>query len=254
MPSRRERLDKLIVERRLAPSRERARQLVMAGIVFVDEQRRDKPGTLVRSEARIEIRSPALPFVSRGGLKLDAALEHWHLEVDGLVAADIGASTGGFTDCLLQRGARHVYAMDVGHGQLAWSLRQDQRVTVMERTNVRSFDPTAMPERVHLAVIDVSFISLRLILPTALRMLRTNGILLPLVKPQFEAGREAVGKGGVVRDAAAREAAVESIRDFAKGLGLHCGGVFASPVLGPKGNQESFLYLATSSDRLPTSP
>jgi 23S rRNA (cytidine1920-2'-O)/16S rRNA (cytidine1409-2'-O)-methyltransferase len=253
MPHRRERLDKLIVERRLAPSREKARQLVMAGVVFVGEQRCDKPGTLVRSETRIEVRSPALPFVSRGGLKLNAALEHWQLEVDGLVAADIGASTGGFTDCLLQRGVRHVYALDVGHGQLAWSLRQDARVTVMERTNVRTFDPATLPERVDLAVIDVSFISLRLILPTALHMLRSNGVLLPLVKPQFEVGRDAVGKGGVVRDAAAREAAVERVRDFAGGLGLHCGGVFASPVRGPKGNQEFFLYLASSCDRLPHS-
>jgi 23S rRNA (cytidine1920-2'-O)/16S rRNA (cytidine1409-2'-O)-methyltransferase len=243
MSGRRERLDKLIVERRLAPSRERARQLVMAGVVFVGDQRCDKPGTMVRREANIEIRNPALPFVSRGGLKLDAALTHWQLAVHGLVAADIGASTGGFTDCLLQRGARHVYAIDVGHGQLAWSLRQDHRVTVFERTNVRTFDPAQLPERVDVVVVDVSFISLRLILPTAVKMARSAGILLPLVKPQFEAGREAVGKGGVVRDPAARQTAVDGVRAFAEELGLRCHGAFASPVLGPKGNQEFFLYL-----------
>jgi 23S rRNA (cytidine1920-2'-O)/16S rRNA (cytidine1409-2'-O)-methyltransferase len=238
----RARLDKLLVDRGLAGSRERARRLIMAGEVWVRDRRIDKPGALVPAGAELEIRGADIPFVSRGGLKLDAALAHWGIEVHGLVAVDVGASTGGFTDCLLQRGARHVYAIDVGYGQFAWALRQDARVTLFERANIRSFEPAKLPERAGLAVIDVSFISLRLVLPAVLRLVQPGAIILPLVKPQFEAGRGQVGKGGVVRDPDVQRAAVESVKGYGAALGLIFHGDFASPILGPKGNQEFFLY------------
>ncbi|HXQ23762.1 MAG TPA: TlyA family RNA methyltransferase [Candidatus Acidoferrales bacterium] len=242
MPAPRARIDKVLVDRGLAGSRDRARRLIMAGEVWIGAQRVDKPGTLVGIDAPIEVRGSDIPFVSRGGLKLQAALEHWHIDVRDLVAVDIGASAGGFTDCLLQRGARHVYAIDVGYGQFAWTLRQDPRVTLIERTNVRSFDPSRLPEAADVAVIDVSFISLRLVLPTAIKLVRPNGVILPLVKPQFEVGKGEVGKGGVVRDPAQQQAAVDAIRSFAPSLGLACRGDYLCPVPGPKGNREFFLY------------
>jgi 23S rRNA (cytidine1920-2'-O)/16S rRNA (cytidine1409-2'-O)-methyltransferase len=235
------RIDRLLVDRGLAGSRERARRLVMSGEVWVADQRVDKPGALIRVDASLAVRGSDIPFVSRGGLKLDGVLSHWRVDVRGLVAVDIGASTGGFTDCLLQRGAAHVFAIDVGYGQFAWKLRQDRRVTLFERANIRSFDPSRLPQLVDLAVIDVSFISLRLVLPTAIRLVRPAGTILALVKPQFEVGKAAVGKGGVVRDPEQQRAAVEAIRAFGVGLGLSCSGDYPSPILGPKGNQEFFL-------------
>jgi 23S rRNA (cytidine1920-2'-O)/16S rRNA (cytidine1409-2'-O)-methyltransferase len=236
------RLDKLLVDRGLVASRERARRLVMAGAVWVGDHRIDKAGVLVPVDASVEVRGADIPFVSRGGLKLDAALTHWNIEVQGVVAVDVGASTGGFTDCLLQRGARHVYAIDVGYGQFAWSLRQDPRVTLFERANIRSFEPAKLPERAGVVVIDVSFISLRLVLPGVLRLAHPGATILPLVKPQFEAGRAQVGKGGVVRDPEIQRAVVEAVKGYGADLGLACLEDFPSPILGPKGNQEFFLH------------
>jgi 23S rRNA (cytidine1920-2'-O)/16S rRNA (cytidine1409-2'-O)-methyltransferase len=244
MAAKRARIDKLLVDRGLASSRERAHRLVMSGEVWVAKQRVDKPGALVAIDAPLEVRGVDIPFVSRGGLKLDGALTHWQVDVGGLVAVDIGASTGGFTDCLLQRGAAHVFAIDVGYGQFAWKLRQDPRVTLFERANIRSFDPSQLPQLGHLAVIDVSFISLRLVLPAAINLLRPGGIILALVKPQFEVGKGEVGKGGVVRDASQHQAVVQAIRDVGASLGLECQGDYPSPIRGPKGNQEFFLYFA----------
>jgi 23S rRNA (cytidine1920-2'-O)/16S rRNA (cytidine1409-2'-O)-methyltransferase len=242
MPVARVRIDQLLVQRGLAASRDRARRLVMSGAVRIADHRVDKPGTLVPEDAAVVLAGADIPYVSRGGLKLEAALNHWHIDVSGLTVADIGASTGGFTDCMLQRGAAHVFAIDVGYGQLAWSLRQDARVTVLERTNIRALHPEQVGAPVDLVVVDVSFISLRLVLPVAVTLVRPGGMLLPMVKPQFEVGKGQVGKGGVVRDAALHEAAVAAVRDCGSALGLVCHGVCPSPVPGPKGNLEFFLY------------
>jgi len=242
MPPKRERIDKLLVERGLAGSRERARRLIMSGEVWAAGQRVDKPGALLPADTAVEVRGSDIPFVSRGGMKLDAALTHWNIDVRDRVAVDIGASTGGFTDCLLQRGARHVFAIDVGYGQFAWKLRQDQRVTLFERANIRDFTRDRLSQPPSIAVIDVSFISLRLVLPTAVELLERPAVLLPMVKPQFEVGRAAVGKGGVVRDPEQQRYAVEQVCSCGAALGLACHGDFPSPILGPKGNQEYFLY------------
>lgn len=246
MADKRARLDKLLVDRGLVSSRERARRLIMAGEVWAGGRCLDKAGALVAIDAALEVRGEDIPFVSRGGLKLDAALTHWRIDVRGLTVLDVGASTGGFTDCLLQRGARHVFAIDVGYGQFAWSLRQDPRVTLFERTNVRSFDPASLPELAELAVIDVSFISLRLVLPAVLQLVVQGAIVLPMVKPQFEVGKGEVGKGGVVRDPDLQRAAVNAIREYGIDRGLVCHGDYPSPILGPKGNQEFFLYFTVS--------
>jgi 23S rRNA (cytidine1920-2'-O)/16S rRNA (cytidine1409-2'-O)-methyltransferase len=254
MAANRARIDKLLVDRGLVGSRERARRLVMAGEVWVAEQRVDKPGALVPINAPLELRGTDIPFVSRGGLKLDGALTHWQIDVGGRVAVDIGASTGGFTDCLLQRGARHVFAIDVGYGQFAWKLRQDPRVTLFERTNIRSFDPSQLSQPADLATIDVSFISLRLVLPTATSLLRPGGTILALVKPQFEVGKGEVGKGGVVRDAEQQRQAVEAIRECGASLRLSSHGDCPSAILGPKGNQEFFLYFTVGDPDAVTSP
>jgi 23S rRNA (cytidine1920-2'-O)/16S rRNA (cytidine1409-2'-O)-methyltransferase len=237
------RLDRLLVERGLAPARERAQALILAGQVLVNGAPVAKAGALVSTEAAITLKSPDQPYVSRGGLKLAAALEHFQVEVAGLVALDVGVSTGGFTDCLLQRGAARVYGVDVGYGQLAWRLRQDPRVIVLERTNIRYLPREAIPEEVDLAVADVSFISLRLVLPQVLLFLRPGGAVLALVKPQFEVGKGQVGKGGVVREQQLQLQAVAEIQAFAHTLGLEALGVMPSPILGPKGNQEYLLYL-----------
>jgi 23S rRNA (cytidine1920-2'-O)/16S rRNA (cytidine1409-2'-O)-methyltransferase len=202
-----------------------------------------KVGTLVPAGAAVTLKTPDQPYVSRGGLKLAAALEHFRPQVTGLVALDVGASTGGFTDCLLQQGVGKVYAVDVGYGQLAWRLRQDPRVIVLERMNIRYMSPEAIPEAVDLAVVDVSFISLRLVLPRVKVFLKPGGAILALIKPQFEVGKGQVGKGGVVRDANLQLQTVNGIRDFAQTLGLTDMGVLPSPILGPKGNQEYLLYL-----------
>lgn len=235
-----ERLDILLVERRLAESRNRAQQLIRAGQVLVNDRVHDKPGMEVPADAAIRIRE-RLSFVSRGGLKLAAALDAFAIDVTGVVAADVGASTGGFTDCLLQRGAAKVYAIDVGYGQLAWSLRQDERVVVMERTNVRYLDE--LPELVDLATIDVSFISLRFILPKVVGWLAPAGHIIPLIKPQFEAGREDVGKGGIVRAPDVHRRVLREILSFAEGQGLRLRGLIPSPITGADGNVEFLAWL-----------
>jgi len=237
------RLDVLLVERGLAPSRERAQRLILAGDVLVDDQPVTKAGTAVAADAALRLRSAPAPFVSRGGEKLAGALASFGLEVAGLTALDVGASTGGFTDCLLRAGARRVIAVDVGYGQLAWALRSDARVVVLERMNARALEAAALPETPDLAVIDVSFISLALVLPAVMAVLPPGGRIVALVKPQFEVGKGQVGKGGVVRDPALRAAAVASVRGAAEGLGLVVDGEAASVLPGPKGNQEVFLLL-----------
>ena len=238
------RLDRLLVDLGLAPSRERAQRLILAGEVLVGDRPATKPGTMVAADAPLRIRRPPSDYVSRGGEKLTGALDVFGLEVAGQVALDVGASTGGFTDCLLRRGARRVFALDVGYGQLAWTLRQDARVTVLERINARRLEASMLAEAPDLATVDVSFISLALILPAVAAVLQPAGSVVALVKPQFEAGRGQVGKGGVVRDPTVRAAAVARIRDEAQTLGLTVRGESDSVLAGPKGNREVFLWLA----------
>ena len=229
------RLDVLLVERGLAESRTQAQRLIRAGLVRVAGQVADKPGTQVATNAAITLQARPR-FVSRGGEKLEAALVRFGLDVRGWVAADVGASTGGFTDCLLQHGARRVYAIDVGYGQLDWRLRNDPRVVVMERTNARYLE--SLPEPVDLVTVDVSFISLGLILPMAVRWLKPGGQVVALIKPQFEAGRREVGKGGVVRDPQVHRRVLERVLDIAAGLDLGLRGLMPSPLRGPAGNVE----------------
>lgn len=239
------RLDVLLVERELAESRQRAQALILAGDVRVDGNRVDKAGALVAEDAAIDVAGP-LKYVGRGGFKLEGALDEFRLDVTGWTCADVGASTGGFTDCLLQRGAGRVYAIDVGYGQIAWKLRRDPRVVVMDRVNVRYL--AGLPERVDLSVIDVSFISLTLVLRVVKQLLKPQGRILALVKPQFEAGREQVGKGGVVRDAAVHRLAIEKVVRHAEELGLGIGGICRSPIAGADGNAEFFVLLSADAE------
>jgi 23S rRNA (cytidine1920-2'-O)/16S rRNA (cytidine1409-2'-O)-methyltransferase len=236
-------LDTLLLLRGLAPTREKARAIIAAGRVLVNDRMADKAGVLFAEESSIEIRGADCPYVSRGGLKLAAGLDAFAIDPAGLVCADIGASTGGFTDCLLQRGASRVYAIDVGYGQLAWKLRQDPRVVVMERTNARNLTAGDIPEPLDLAVIDASFISLRLLLPPLLNFFPGPARIIALIKPQFEVGRGEVGKGGVVRDALLHHEVVEKIQGAAGTLGLRTAGLCPSPVLGAKGNREFLILL-----------
>jgi 23S rRNA (cytidine1920-2'-O)/16S rRNA (cytidine1409-2'-O)-methyltransferase len=233
----RERLDRTLVARGLVESREQAGRLILAGAVRVNGQRIDKQARLVPSDARIEVAGRP-SFVSRGGEKLAAALDTFDLNPCGLAAMDVGASTGGFTDCLLRRGARRVYAVDVGYGQLDWRLRQDPRVIALERRNIRHLDPTEIGEPIGFAVIDVSFISLAIVLPCVVRFLAYPAWMVALIKPQFEVGRGQVGRGGVVRDDSLRRAAAQNIIRCASALGLSCIGMLDSPVIGQKGNRE----------------
>jgi 23S rRNA (cytidine1920-2'-O)/16S rRNA (cytidine1409-2'-O)-methyltransferase len=237
--TRKERLDLLLVEQGLADSRTQAQRLIMAGQVTVGERVVDKPGTRVAVGEPVRVKE-GLPYASRGGLKLEAALDAFDLEVAGWTVADVGASTGGFTDCLLQRGAVRVYAIDVGYGQLAWNLRQDPRVIVMDRTNARYLE--RLPEPVDLATIDVSFISLRLIVPAVTGWLRASGQIVALIKPQFEAGRRQVGRGGVVRDPAVHRAVLNEIIAWAETQGLGLKGLIRSPITGPAGNIEFLAH------------
>lgn len=239
----RERIDLLLVKRGLAPGRERARALILAGKVVCGDQLVEKAGTRVDESAEIRLKGDDIPFVGRGGLKLEAALKTFSLEVAGRVAIDIGASTGGFTDCLLQHGARRVYAVDVGYGQLAWSLRNDERVVVLERTNIRGCTRKDFAEPLDLAVIDLSFISLTKVLPVVAELLLPASPVVALVKPQFEVGRGEVGKGGIVRDEAKRRAALDKVRAGAGACGFVCRGAMDSPITGQKGNREYLLYL-----------
>jgi 23S rRNA (cytidine1920-2'-O)/16S rRNA (cytidine1409-2'-O)-methyltransferase len=244
----RRRLDQLLLERGLVDSRTRAQALILAGRVFSGEQRLDKPGQQVAADLALELRLPNTPFVSRGGIKLAHALDEFAIDPSGAIALDIGASTGGFTDVLLRRGAARVYAVDVGHGQLDWGLRQDQRVRVLERTNARYLTRAQVPEALDLVVCDASFISLKLVVPAALQLASPAACLVALIKPQFEVGKGEVGKGGVVRDPARHEevrAAIE--RWLVEEQGWSVLGVTESPILGPKGNRE-FLIGARRKD------
>jgi 23S rRNA (cytidine1920-2'-O)/16S rRNA (cytidine1409-2'-O)-methyltransferase len=238
---KKERLDVLVHERGLADSRTRAQALILAGQVVVDDQRIDKPGTRVSVDAELRLKGEVLPYVSRGGLKLKGALDAFQLDVRGAVCADIGASTGGFTDCLLQEGAVRVHAIDVGRAQLHEKLRQDPRVISRERVNARHLTDDDLPEPVQVVVIDVSFISLELVLPAVLPKLAKGGLLVALVKPQFEVGPAHIDKGGVVRDPIARQGSIDRIRAFVAEQGLTEVGVIDSPVPGPAGNVEALL-------------
>jgi 23S rRNA (cytidine1920-2'-O)/16S rRNA (cytidine1409-2'-O)-methyltransferase len=238
-----ERLDKLLVARGLAETRAKAQALILAGQVFSAQQRLDKPGLLLPADVEITLKE-TMPYVSRGGLKLAAALDHFQVDVTGSVCLDVGASTGGFTDCLLQRGAAKVVALDVGHGQLAWKLRQDPRVEVREHVNARFLQPEDFADRFDLAVCDVSFISLKLILPVLPPLLQSSAQVITLIKPQFEVGRAEVGKGGIVRDEAAQQRVVTEITAFAATLGWQARGVIDSPILGQDGNREFLVCFA----------
>jgi 23S rRNA (cytidine1920-2'-O)/16S rRNA (cytidine1409-2'-O)-methyltransferase len=240
-----ERLDKRLVDLGLAPSRERARALILAGKVEVDGQVVDKAGAQLGPDAQVKLLEADHPYVSRGALKLVHALDHFHVDPRDQIAMDVGASTGGFTDVLLRRGARRVFVIDVGYGQLAWSLRTDPRVTLLERENIRHLDPARIDAPVTLAVIDTSFISLTLVLPRVVEILQRGGAIVALIKPQFEVGPRDVGKGGVVRDPEKRRAAVDKIVAFARQAGLTVHGTTESPVLGPAGNVEYLVHLTT---------
>lgn len=240
---KKQRLDQLVFERGLTESRERAKTTIMAGLVLVNGQRTDKPGTAVPEDAVIELKGGALPYVSRGGLKLEKALKAFDLQPQGLTCIDCGASTGGFTDVLLKNGAKKVFAVDVGYGQLAWSLRCDERVVNMERTNLRLVTPETLGEPIDLAVMDLSFISVRLVLPVVEKLLREDGLVVCLLKPQFEAGREKVGKKGVVREKGTHLEVVQLFLDFAPRAGFTVLGLDFSPIRGPEGNIEYLVYL-----------
>ena len=242
-------MDQLVFDRGFTESRERAKTTVMSGHVFVNGQRADKPGMPVGEDAVIEVRGEALPFVSRGGYKLDKALKVFPVDPAGKVCIDCGASTGGFTDVLLQHGAAKVYSVDVGYGQLAWKLRSDPRVVNLERTNLRYVTDEQIPEKLDLAVMDVSFISIRLVLPAVKARLKDGADLICLIKPQFEAGREEVGKKGVVRDEAVHREVVEQILAFAPTIGLSVLGVDYSPIKGPEGNIEYICHMLNSEEK-----
>jgi 23S rRNA (cytidine1920-2'-O)/16S rRNA (cytidine1409-2'-O)-methyltransferase len=239
---KRERLDKLMVDLNLAPTRAKARALILAGRVRVDSHPADKAGEVVKPGSDVELVEGA-EFVSRGGEKLECAVRYFNPVVQDKIAIDVGASTGGFTECLLRHGARKVYAVDVGYGQLAWQLRTDPRVVVMERVNARMLTPALFDERPQFATVDVSFISLSLILPALANVLTHDGEIIALIKPQFEAGREKVGKGGVVRDPAVHIEVIDRIAALAESLRFSSKGVIDSPILGPAGNKEFFMYL-----------
>jgi 23S rRNA (cytidine1920-2'-O)/16S rRNA (cytidine1409-2'-O)-methyltransferase len=236
------RLDRLLVDRGITKSREKAQALILAGQILVDGQKKDKAGALVPADAELRVLGEVLPYVSRGGLKLAGALKTFGISVKGAVALDVGASTGGFTDCLLQNGAQKVFAVDVGYGQMAWTVRQDPRVVVIERANIRQLDPSLIPEPVDIAVIDVSFISLEKVVPSILTFLKPRAELVALIKPQFEVGKGQVGKGGIVRDDVARTAAVERVSEFIRKAGFDVKGVVPSSITGQDGNVEFLIH------------
>ena len=241
-------IDKLLIEKRIVQSRERARSLIMEGMVIVEDRTIDKPGTKVDVEAQLQIRGGDLPYVSRGGVKLEGALNAFGVHPSGMVVMDVGASTGGFTDCVLQKEARKVYAVDVGYGQLAWKLRKDPRVVNLERRNIRYLKREEVEEEVDLILIDTSFISIEKYLPHLLGFLKMGGTIISLIKPQFEVGKGEVGKGGVVKDPALHQKVIERISQFSRGLGLKVLRVIESSLLGPKGNKEFFIYLKKVDD------
>ena len=241
--SEKKRLDVLLFERGLAASREKARALIMSGNVYINNQKSDKPGTAYKDDVNLEVRESALGFVSRGGLKLNKAIKAFKVDLKGLVAMDIGASTGGFTDCMLQNGVARVYSVDVGYGQLDWKLRNDDRVVNMERTNIRYIDREKVSEKLDFISIDVSFISLCLVLPVAKSLMKDGARAVCLIKPQFEAGREKVGKNGVVREPQIHVEVIEKIKTYVLDNGFKILGLDFSPVKGPKGNIEYLIYL-----------
>jgi 23S rRNA (cytidine1920-2'-O)/16S rRNA (cytidine1409-2'-O)-methyltransferase len=236
-----ERLDKILVEKGVVQSRERAKALILAGKVVVGGQTLDKPGVEIEREAQVQLRGGDQPYVSRGGIKLERALHAFEIDPKGMIVMDVGASTGGFTDCVLQRGAKKVYAVDVGYGQLAWKLRKDPRVVNLERRNIRYLKTEEIEEKLDLILIDTSFISVEKFLSHLLHFLKKGGMIISLIKPQFEVGKGEVGKGGVVRDEALHQKVIERISSFGQGQGLSILGVVDSPILGPKGNKEFFI-------------
>ena len=245
------RIDQHIFEQGFAPSRERAKAIVMSGNVFVGGARVDKPGTMIDPEKPLEVKGGDLPFVSRGGLKLAKALLEFDFSAMGLTCIDCGASTGGFTDVLLQNGAKRVYAVDVGYGQLAWALRCDERVVNLERTNVRYISEEQIPEVLDLAVMDLAFISIKLVIPAVCALLKENGDMICLIKPQFEAGKDKIGKKGVVREIETHIAVMHDILDFAQGAGLSAMALSFSPIRGPEGNIEYLVHLKKGSHAAP---
>ena len=240
---KKDRLDKLLVERGMVKSRERARALIMAGMVAVKGKKADKPGIQVSGDAEVQLQAKDSPYVSRGGEKMEGALEAFAIDPMGLIVMDVGASTGGFTDCILQKGAKKVYAVDVGYGQLAWKLQKDPRVVSLERRNIRYLQREEVQDEIDLILIDTSFISVEKFLPHLHGFLKKGGAILSLIKPQFEVGKGEVGKGGVVRDRAQYEKVLNRISNFSRGLGFKVLGVTESPLRGHKGNREFFLYL-----------
>ncbi|OEU61771.1 MAG: RNA methyltransferase [Desulfobacterales bacterium PC51MH44] len=243
MSSKKTRLDLLIMRKGLVPSRQRARALIMAGKVLVNNQPVDKPGVMINIGDDVIIKGEDIPYVSRGGFKLEKALQAFGIDITGFVCLDVGASTGGFTDCLLQHGASRVFAVDVGYGQLAWKLRQDSRVVVIERTNIRHMPTETLPQLVDLITIDVSFISLKIVVPAVFKFLKKGAGILALIKPQFEVGKGSVGKGGVVRDPTLHAEVIEDLSNFFSKTGLLREFVIPSPILGPKGNKEFIISL-----------
>lgn len=243
------RLDNLIVQKGITESREKAKALIMAGQIYIDNQKCDKAGQMVDPEkVNVELRGETLKYVSRGGLKLEKAMGKFPINLEGKVCMDIGASTGGFTDCMLQNGAKKVFAVDVGYGQFAWKLRQDPRVVNMERTNIRYVEKEQIGEDLDFASIDVSFISLKLVLPVAKKLLSSSGEIVALIKPQFEAGREQVGKKGVVKDSGVHFSVVRNIVDFALEIGFSVEGLEFSPIKGPEGNIEYLMYIKNNGE------
>lgn len=243
------RLDVLLVEQGLADSREKAKAIIMSGIVYVDNNKEDKAGTTFEETAKVEVRGNTLKYVSRGGLKLEKAMNNFGVTLDGKVCMDVGASTGGFTDCMLQNGAVKVYSVDVGHGQLAWKLRNDERVVCMEKTNIRYVTPEDIDDRVEFASIDVSFISLTKVLPAVKELMTENGEIVCLIKPQFEAGREKVGKKGVVRELSTHIEVVQMIVEYVRNNGFRTLDLSYSPIKGPEGNIEYLLYMTKDESR-----
>lgn len=242
------RLDILLCDLGLVESREKAKALIMAGNVYVDNQKSDKPGTFYNDMVKIEVRGKMIPYVSRGGLKLDKAMKSFDIDLENKICMDIGASTGGFTDCMIQNGAKKIYAIDVGYGQLAWKLRTDERVVNLEKTNIRYITEKDVSEKVDFFSIDVSFISLCLVLPVAKKFMNSNAKAVCLIKPQFEAGKDKVGKKGVVRDYRVHVEVIEKIKNFALDNGFNVLGVDYSPIKGPEGNIEYLIYLENSKD------
>lgn len=242
------RLDVYLVEHGYATSRERAKSIIMSGSVFVNNQRSDKAGDMIAEDAIVEVRGGELKYVSRGGLKLEKAIAEFDISLEGKICMDVGASTGGFTDCMLQNGAQKVYSVDVGYGQLAWKLRSDERVTNLERTNIRYVTREQVPDELDFSSIDVAFISLKLVLPVVKELLKNNGTGVALIKPQFEAGREKVGKKGVVREPETHIEVINNVLEFTREMGLKVSQVTFSPIRGPEGNIEYLMYFSKNGE------